>query len=642
MYFLQNIAVCLNNTTSCFMQRTERNGYARMLAAPMLLLLLLLVGLQSATSAPASCPAPKPASSNLSAVCSLELVGKGRKTPGVEHVRLNCNSTSGDQVPVGIPSEAPNNPLAWLSASLRQQLDQHSTGITIAKPDCQQQIEAPAVAEALVPMYGLLFFCEGNITLVDPVVRDLYLPYTQSSRGQEDTAPLVVGGTAHVSVVGARVSRVDASTAIVVTQDSELSIADSAFTQLLGNPGSGVFARDSSLLRIHSSNFTDSSSSDFGGALAIMGCCNATVHNTIISGCSTVYSGGAVYVDERASLAVSNSSILNNRAGSDNIPSSQGGGIYCKGRYLALLNGTRIMYNKAHGSGGGVYAAAVVGTGALQLDVSPDTVLSGNQAVGSDKEGASVGGGAYVGFATAFDAAVVRSVARNNTAPRDDDISTRPENLTVLPDRALGYVARPDQLEGGLRVEVGLLGVGGFPCGGRNIRAFWDVAPESGGGGGNSNTSEPRQPSITAPPQHTVATNASGVAVMWLRLQEPPGQHMIVFRAEGVAYLQAKLLVEVRQCWKGEQQERPGVCQVCPAGSYNFGPGSCGECPGNAECAGGSAVLSKPGFWLSSPQYNVVHRWVCDLCQHQVCSALRSAGATTASVCGAAHVPAHI
>jgi hypothetical protein len=500
------------------MQRTERNGHARMLAAPMLLLLLLLVGLQSATSAPESCPARKAASSKLSAVCSLELVGKGRKTPGLARVRLNCNSTNGDQVPVGIPSEASNNPLAWLSASIRQQLDQHSSGITIAKPDCQQQIEAPAVAEALVPMYGLLYFCEGSITLVDPVVRDLYLPYTQSSRGQEDTAPLVVGGTAHVSVVGARVSWVDASTAIVVTQDSELSIADSAFTQLLGNPGSGVFARESSLLRINSSNFMNSSSTDFGGALAIMGCCNATVQNSLISGCSTVYSGGAVYVDEHASLAFSNTSILNNTAGSDNIPSSQGGGIYCKGQYLALLNGTRVMYNKAHGSGGGVYTAAspnlVAQQGMLQLVVSPDTVLSFNQALGTDKDGAAAGGGACVGNATTFDAAVVRSIAHNNTAARDDDISTRPGNLTVRPDKALGYVARPGELEGKLRVEVVLLGTGGFPGGGRNIHAFWDTAVDGGGGvvGGNSTSPQPRQPSLTAPPKQTVETNASGVA----------------------------------------------------------------------------------------------------------------------------------
>jgi hypothetical protein len=123
--------------------------------------------------------------------------------------------------------------------------------------------------------------------------------------------------------------------------------------------------------------------------------------------------------------------------------------------------------------------------------------------------------------------------------------------------------------------------------------------------------------------------------VVWLRFQEPPGLHLIVFRAEGVAYLQAKLLVEVRQCWKGEQQERLGVCQVCPAGSYNFGPGLCEDCPANAECAGGSAVLSKPGFWLSSPKHNAVDRWVCALCQTryvQHCLLTRPSGDTPAAV----------
>jgi hypothetical protein len=594
------------------------------------LLFIICLGWSSTALADGQCPKRKPPSSNLSAVCTLNIVGKGRETAGLTRLLLRCNSTTGENVPVGIASARQNAPLGRLAASVRQQLEQQGSGIAVVEPACQQQTEAPGAGDNLLPMFGLLYFCEGNITFVKPVVRDLFLPYASSNRAQDDVAPVIVGGAARVSVVGARVDRVVASTTFGIVQDAELSLSDCAFNDTVGNPGSAVFARDGSSLRISSSNFTNGYSTDFGGALAIMGCCDATVQDSNFFGCRADMSGGALFLSELASVVLSNTRILRSTAGNGRTLQSQGGGIFCEGRYLGLVNGTRIMHNKAHGSGGGLYAVGPAptdrlqpGEGAaqlapkLQLVVSPDTVLSRNEAVGSDEAGPSTGGGAFLGFATVFDPSVVRAVTRNNTAPLDADIGTQPEKLSVLPDRVLGYVARPDALEGGLRVEVVLVGEGGFPCGGRNIRAYWDSVAAAGGSGGavggqsaNGSDAQLRPPATSGPPKHTAATNASGIAVMWLRFFEPPGQHLITFLVEGLPSLSANITVEVRQCWKGEQEERPGVCRVCPAGSYNFEPGRCEGCPARAECAGGSAVLSQPGFWLSSPQYNIVHRWV--------------------------------
>jgi hypothetical protein len=602
-------------------------------AAALLLLLVLIFSLVTSSDALAedTCPPSRNSTtSSLTAVCSLELVGKGRAKEGLERVRLSCNSTTGQDVPVGIASTSQNAPMAKLSATLRQQLQQLGSGVVITQPLCQQQTEAPGAGANLLPMFGLLYFCEGAVTLVNPVVRDLFLPYASSNRAQDDVAAVVVGGTARVSVVGARVDRVVASTTFGVVQDAELSLKDSAFNDTVGNPGSAVFARDLSTLRIASSNFTNGHSTDFGGALAIMGCCDVRVQDSVFLGCSADMSGGALFIAELASVVLSNTRILHSTAGNGRAPQSQGGGIFCGGgRYLGLVNGTVIMHNKAHGSGGGLYAegpqprtdrtqpwvGAAQAAPKLQLVVSPDAVISRNEAVGGDEAGPSTGGGAFLGPAITFDPAVVRAVARNNTAPRDADIGTQPEKLSVLPDRVLGYAARPDGLERGLRVEVMLVGQGGFPCGGRNIRAYWDsVAANASVGtdGGRSADSSVAQQRPPATPKQTEATNASGVAVMWLRFFEPPGQHLVTFRVEGLPSLSANLTVEVRQCWQGEQEERghPGVCRVCPAGSYNFQPGRCHECPARAECAGGSAVLSQPGFWLSSPQHNVVHRWV--------------------------------
>jgi len=556
-------------------------------------------------------------------VCSLEIVGRnysslGKIQPGIERVSLNCKSPSGYKVPVGVASPGQNSPLAGLARdvlqALQPSLKNPNSGIVLASPSCQAAVEAPPRKASLVPLYGLLYFCEGSITLSKPIIRDLWLPYTSVTRGQDDTAAVVVAGTARVVVEGARVERVHASTALAVLQDSAVAVTQSTFRDNVGNPGSAVFARDRAVLCIHSSTFLNGSSTDYGGAVAVMGFCNATVVGSVFTNCSAAISGGALYAIENSSLTVSSTLIQHNTAGTPTSAQSRGGGIFCQGRFLNISNGTRIIGNTAFGHGGGLYASVDVFSDhwiPLALHLAGDAVVSNNTAQGIDIDGPSAGGGVAIGFNASFDPVVLRRVVQNNTAVRDADVSIEPTQLTLLGERTVqSYTARPAGQRGGLRVEVLVQGEGGFPCGGRNVRAYWlsQAHNSSMNAGRRLFGAGPARPDTTGAPKHTASTNASGVAVLELGFAEPPGQHLITLVVEHKKFLQADVLVEVRQCWKGEQEESPGVCGICPVGTYNFQPGVCHDCPLHAQCPGGAAVLPKQGFWLSSPQHNRAHR----------------------------------
>lgn len=562
-------------------------------------------------------------------VCSLEIVGRkdsfqGKIQPGIERVSLNCTSPSGYKVPVGVASASQNSPLAGLARDVLQALQPSllnpNSGIVLASPSCQQAVEAPPKKASLVPLYGLLYFCEGSITLSKPIIQGLWLPYTSVTRGQDDTATVVIAGNARVVVEGAQVERVHASTALAraVLQDSAVAVTQSIFRCNVGNPGSAVFARDRAVLCIHSSTFLDSSSTDYGGAVAVMGFCNATVVESVFTNCSAALSGGALYASENSSLTVGSTLIQHNTAGTPTSAQSRGGGIFCQARFLNISNGTRIIGNTAFGHGGGVYASVDVFSDhwiPLALQLSGNTVVSGNTAQGIDNDGPSAGGGVAIGFETKFDPVVLRHVVQNNTAARDADVSIEPTQLTVLgEDTVQGYTARPAGQRGGLRVEVLVQGEGGFPCGGRNVRAYWlsnsRNSSMSAGRGllGGGNTTGPAGPDTTGAPKHTASTNASGVAVLELAFAEPPGTHLITLAVEHKASLKADVLVEVRHCWKGEQEESPGICGICLVGKYNFELGVCHDCPLHAQCPGGAVVLPNQGFWLSSAQHNQAHR----------------------------------
>jgi hypothetical protein len=420
---------------------------------------------------------------------------------------------------------------------------------------------------------------------------------------------------------------VDASTAFAVLQDGHLAVAESSFRHNQGNPGSAVFAQGRSAVCVQSSSFDNSSSTDYGGAIAVIGSSNTTVVNSTFTGCSSQRSGGAIYSIEQSRLTISNSSITGSTAGSANSPGAQGGAVYSTGLFLRISEGTQVTGNTAYGSGGGIFVSANFWAKTVvqsELQLTDDVVISSNNAKGSDDGEPSTGGGAYVTNDVTFDAQLLEAVTKGNSALRDKNVGTFPEKLTVLrPSTVDCYAARPDP-QSGLAVVISLHGQGGFPCAGRNVEAHWTSSADNTSSsprrrlaadvddGSGSQTGSPVEPNPfgTAPKQVAI-TDDKGVARMLLRFQEPPGAHKILFKLASVSSytVDADMIVHVRQCQQGEVQEAPGLCRVCAKGSYNFAPGECLACPSNAECPGGTVVLSKPGFWQSSPQHNTVHRW---------------------------------
>jgi predicted outer membrane repeat protein len=508
---------------------------------------------------------------------------------------------------------------------VHKQLKQYGSGIEVAQNSCQQAAEAPPIQANLVPLFGLLYFCEGAVTLARPVVKGLALPFTVVSRAQDDTAAVVVAGQARVTVVGAVIEHVNASTAFAVLQDGKLAVVESSFRHNQGNPGSAVFARGRSTVCLQSSSFHNSSSSDFGGAIAVMGSSNTTVVNSRFTNCSAAKSGGAVYSIEQSRLTISNSSITASTAGSPTSPTAYGGAVFSKGLLLRISGGTQVTGNTAFGSGGGIYMSADFGTDDTvqsELQLTDDVVLSNNKADGSDMGQPSTGGGAYINSDVIFDPVLLKAVARGNTAARDEDVGTFPSKMTVLgPSTVVGYAARPDP-QSGLPVTISLIGKGGFPCTGRNIEAYWLSSTDStsrnprrrlpaDAGDASVGPASPRVPEVFgAAPKATAVTDGGGVARMLLKFQEAPGAHIILFKVAGTPPLpvDASITVHVRQCRPGEVEEAPGLCKSCQEGTYNFALGECLSCPPNAQCPGGAVVLSKPGFWQSSPQHNKAHR----------------------------------
>lgn len=595
-----------------------------------------------------------------SAQCHLELVGYGSNKQGIRRLRLNCTSDSGWTVPVGVASSVGNNPLAASNKGLAQAVTamiEAGSGTTVVDDlPCQEQAERPLAEANEYVMFGVLYFCSGNIELVRPVIRDLLLPYSVGAKVQDDTAAVVVGGSASVTVVGARIERVNASTAIAVLQGSRVLIKASAFSENYGNPGSAVYARDSSVLRIESTNITNSSSSDHGGAIAVMGCSNATIVSSSFVHNRAQKAGGAIFGQDFSSVTLRGTQLLHNTA-------SLGGAI-ASSSWLALTDGTRIASNTAEG-GGGVFMSPVKPGDSVRLLVSEGSEVTDNRAFSTSSivPGDGSGGGVLLGLGVVFNSEALRGSVWGNTALRDNDMSTVPEKLAILSDDPVeGYVKHPMDGQGLLTVQLQLLGEGDFPLADRMILAYWQPAgspPDtkafaagpagsvgsrfqpSGtatngrrlqgtapgpGGQGLGAVKGPMLPQLVGSqgavfePKVISHTNGSGIAVMRFKFEQLPGRHNISFVVNGADHVRAVLTVGVRECWRGEKpvDGRAGVCAVCPPDSYNFEAGECLRCPAHAWCPGGTAVLAEPGWWLSSPQNNQPHRQAC-------CCTLRSA-----------------
>jgi hypothetical protein len=219
--------------------------------------------------------------------CYMEILGYGCPTPGIKSIKLNCHNPfePHSKVVVGVPSASLSSPLFRnnITAAVDQQLAAYGQGIQVAPREaplpCQTAAEATIAKSDTVSIYGLLYFCQGSIRFVQPVVQDVCLPYSIGARVQEDTAIVVVAGDASAVFQQAVVRGNDASSAIAVLGTGEVEVRASTFQGNRGNPGSGLFVRDNATLRIHSSTFKENLSSDYGGGWAV----RAAVALTLLS-----------------------------------------------------------------------------------------------------------------------------------------------------------------------------------------------------------------------------------------------------------------------------------------------------------------------------------------------------------------------
>eukprot|EP00775_Hariotina_reticulata_P007360 gene7360-7571_t len=194
--------------------------------------------------------------------CRLEIQGHGRKTSGVKSIKLSCHNPSEPdaKILVGVSSATPSSPI----------VDVHGRGIQLVegrKLPCQQAAAESPIAPnyETASLHGLLYFCQGNIRFVKPLVQDVWLPYDEGLGVQEERAIVVVAGTASAVFHEAVIERNDASSVIAVLGTGEVEIWDSIFNGNRGNSGSGVSIREDAVLRVKNSIFKDHFSSGDGG-----------------------------------------------------------------------------------------------------------------------------------------------------------------------------------------------------------------------------------------------------------------------------------------------------------------------------------------------------------------------------------------
>lgn len=405
--------------------------------------------------------------------------------------------------------------------------------------------------QSVVPLYALLYFCEGHIRFVKPTLRDVYLPYALSDRSQQDTAVVAFAGSVSATMVGATVTGNDASTAIAVLGDAALGIKASSFQNNQGNPGSGVFARGNAAVNITSCSFQENHSSDNGGAIAAMGCSTVGITASRIVNNSADISGGGIYAIEQASLVVQNTSLLDN--------SAQDGGGFFVSSAVRILDST-VANNTAMVRGGGLYVMA-----------SPFAALAVADSKVTNNTANRGGGLAIVSSPVVFDPASIKLAVVDNNGAKDSDVSVEPEQLTIVGSPVVGdFVGRPDLEEGLLRVQLNLTGANGsFSCGARKVEAYWldesltSLSPPAWqmppmqmtcglGPLGQINMASPKAVGLSAP---------DGLVNFSFVFQQPPGTHIIHFRValepdEGFPCppVATNLTVRVRPCGRGEQQ----------------------------------------------------------------------------------------
>lgn len=208
------------------------------------------------------------------ATCHLKILGHGRQTPGVKSIKLSCHNPSEPdaKVLVGVASATFSSPLFGrnITSVVMQQLDAHGQGIQLVKGRklaCQQEVESP-IATSYGSLHGLLYFCQGNIRFLKPVVQDVWLPHEIEDGAVKYNTIVVVAGNASALFQEAAIERNNGGFAIAVRGTGEVEIWDSILEGNSGDFGAGVLIQENAVLRVQNSIFRDHVSRHNGGEWA--------------------------------------------------------------------------------------------------------------------------------------------------------------------------------------------------------------------------------------------------------------------------------------------------------------------------------------------------------------------------------------
>ncbi|HEY8562948.1 MAG TPA: choice-of-anchor Q domain-containing protein [Pyrinomonadaceae bacterium] len=184
-----------------------------------------------------------------------------------------------------------------------------------------------------------------------------------------------------------------------------MNVVNSIFTRNTGMDGGGAI-QGGGVTNITGSTFTGNSASGpnaqqsgqgSGGAISNQGGAQTTIADSVIIGNSAVNHGGGIYYQPNsggASITITNTTIANNVANTNNDVQGDGGGIYLTGPGVVTVTGSTISGNRTNrntlttdlrfaGHGGGIWVE-----NALKLD---NSTVSGNVAELD-------GGGIYDGY----------------------------------------------------------------------------------------------------------------------------------------------------------------------------------------------------------------------------------------------------
>uniref|UniRef100_A0A383VM68 Uncharacterized protein n=1 Tax=Tetradesmus obliquus TaxID=3088 RepID=A0A383VM68_TETOB len=268
---------------------------------------------------------------------------------------------------------------------------------------------------------------------------------------------------------------------------------------------------------------------------------------------------------------------------SSNNASVSGGGLGAAADAQLLIDSSVVVWNAAAVHGGGISVEGNAGVAALV-----------NSSIQFNR--AKWGAGMSFGASQRLNANLKTGYFVHNLGMYNSEVSPAASDLSILGSSSVsGFAIRLGSDQSVLPVRLNVSGPFGLPCDGQLVQALLNGTQVLG----------------------VNRSDSSGVVLMRLIIQQPPGWYKIVFDlvpGEGqkaISTLQpANLSLQVRACIVSEVTPAPDACQACPEGSISLEPhsSSCRDCPPGATCPGGFVIVPLPGMWHSAPESPQVHR----------------------------------